>query len=57
MFLPAIFITSTFFWDDWRTLGLPPPPIGFRWVRVGPDLVLVNMTTGRILDVAYGVFF
>ena len=55
--LPAIFMSPRFFYDDWRPLGLYPPPPGFRWVRFGPDLILVNVVTGRIADVAYGVFF
>ncbi|HEY1427475.1 MAG TPA: RcnB family protein [Caulobacteraceae bacterium] len=55
--LPRLFLANTFFWNDWWSLGLPGPPPGFAWVRFGPDLLLVNLTTGRIVDVAYGVFF
>jgi Ni/Co efflux regulator RcnB len=55
-FLPGLFLTNTFFWNDWATLGLPAPPPGFRWVRWGPDLVLVQVSNGRIVDIAYGVF-
>jgi Ni/Co efflux regulator RcnB len=32
------------------------PPKGYRWVRYGPDLLLVNVRTGRISDVIYGAF-
>jgi len=38
-------------------LGLGPPPHGFVWVRYGPDLLLVNRRTGRIVDVIYGAFY
>jgi len=38
-------------------MGLQPPPPGFQWVRQGPDVVLVNLRTGQIIDVAYGVFY
>jgi Ni/Co efflux regulator RcnB len=55
--LPALFLTSAFFFDDWFRVGLPGPPPGFRWVRWGPDLLLVNVVTGRVEDVAYGVFY
>jgi Ni/Co efflux regulator RcnB len=55
-FLPGLFLTNTFFWNDWAMLGLPAPPPGFRWVRWGPDLVLVQVSNGRIVDIAYGVF-
>jgi hypothetical protein len=56
MLLPAIFISSRYYYDAYATLGLPPPPPGYRWVRYGPDLLLVSITTGRVADVAYGVF-
>jgi hypothetical protein len=26
-------------------------------VRYGPDLLLVDVNTGQVLDVAYGVFY
>jgi Ni/Co efflux regulator RcnB len=55
--LPALFLSGAFFWNDWAPLGLPGPPPGFRWVRFGPDLLLVNVVTGRIVDAAYGVFY
>ena len=56
-FLPGLFLSNTYFWNDWMTLGLPGPPPGFRWVRWGPDLLLVQLSNGRIVDIAYGVFF
>ena len=56
-FLPPVFLQPRFFFDDVRMLGLPRAPVGFRWVRHGPDLLLVNLRTRRIVDVAWGVFF
>jgi Ni/Co efflux regulator RcnB len=55
--LPALFLTSAYFYADWAGLGLEPPPPGFQWVRYGPDLLLVNVDTGQVADVAYGVFY
>jgi len=55
--LPRLFLTNVYFYTDWFVLGLPGPPPGFAWVRFGPDLLLVDLTTGRIVDIAYGVFF
>ena len=55
--LPVTFLASQFFFDNFVTLGLQPPPPGFRWVRFGPDLFLVDMRTGDIIDAAYGVFY
>jgi len=55
--LPAIFLTQAYFYADWGALGLPPPDPGFQWVRYGPDLLLVNVATGQVVDVIYGVFY
>lgn len=56
-FLPGLFLSTLYYYDDWRGLGLDRPPPGRRWVRYGPDLVLVNVRTRRIEDVIYGVFY
>ena len=55
--LPSVFLTPSYFFDDYAPLGLGPPPAGYRWVRYGPDLLLVNVYTGRVADVVDGVFF
>ncbi|MBN9590571.1 MAG: hypothetical protein BGN85_09290 [Alphaproteobacteria bacterium 64-11] len=56
-FLPALFLSSLYYFDDWRLLGVAPPPPGRRWVRYGPDLLLVNVRTRRVEDVIYGAFY
>lgn len=56
-FLPSLFLSTTYFWDDWRTLGVGAPPPGRRWVRYGPDLLLVNVRTRRVEDVIPDAFF
>ena len=56
-FLPGLFLTTSYYYDDWRGLGIEPPPRGRRWVRYGPDLLLVNMRNRRVEDVIYGVFY
>lgn len=55
--LPPIFLSSAYFYDNYVGLGLGPPPPGYRWVRYGPDLLLVNVATGRIADVVDGAFY
>lgn len=55
--LPPIFLAAPYFYDGYATLGLGPPPAGYRWVRYGPDLLLVNIYTGRVADVVDGVFY
>ncbi len=34
---------------DYKSEGLPPPPMGFRWYHVDMQYVLANRTTGLIL--------
>jgi hypothetical protein len=55
--LPPLFLTPDYFYPEWAQLGLEPPPPGAQWVRYGPDLLLVDTTTGQVIDVAYGVFY
>jgi Ni/Co efflux regulator RcnB len=55
--LQPIFLASAYFYADWAALGLAPPEPGFQWVRYGPDLLLVNTSTGQVVDVVYGAFY
>jgi len=53
---PSFFVSPTYFYTDYAGLGLAAPPPGYTWVRYGPDLVLVNISTYAVQDIAYGVF-
>ncbi|HEY4265558.1 MAG TPA: RcnB family protein [Micropepsaceae bacterium] len=55
-FLPSVFLATPYYFD-YGLLGLPPPPPGARWVRNGPDALLVNVYNDRILDVIYDAFY
>ena len=55
--LPPLFLVPAYYYADYGALGLPPPEPGFQWVQYGPDLLLVNVATGQVVDVAYGVFY
>jgi Ni/Co efflux regulator RcnB len=55
--LPALFLAPAYYYSGWAALGLPPPGPGLQWVQYGPDLLLVNVSTGQIVDVVYGVFY
>ena len=57
MILPPLFLAPTYYYTDYAALGFPPPDPGFQWVQYGPDLLLVNVATGQVVDVAYGVFY
>jgi hypothetical protein len=54
--LPALFLAPGYFYPGWAALGLEAPPPGYAWVRFGPDLLEVNLGTGEVEDVVYGVF-
>jgi Ni/Co efflux regulator RcnB len=55
--LPLMFLSSLYFFDSYADYGIGAPPYGYRWVRYGPDLLLVSNRTGRIRRVIYGVFY
>ena len=55
--LPGLFLAAPYYYDDWRTLGIDRPPPGRRWVRYGPDLLLVNLRTRGVEDVIYNAFY
>nr|WP_294811697.1 RcnB family protein [uncultured Sphingomonas sp.] len=56
LLLPSLFLSSAYYYDNYYNFGFGPPPHGYRWVRYGPDLLLVNIRTRRIADVIYGAF-
>ena len=56
LFLPALLFSSTYYFTGYHSLGLYAPPYGYHWVRYGPDLLLVQYGTRRIVEVRYGVF-
>jgi Ni/Co efflux regulator RcnB len=55
--IPALFLAAQFFFDNYAQIGLEVPPPGYRWVRYGPDALLVNQRTGAVEDVVYGAFY
>lgn len=56
-FLPRAWWTPDYRLDSWWDYGLPIPPIGYEWVRVGDDALLVDIYTGRVVQVAYDIFW
>jgi Ni/Co efflux regulator RcnB len=54
--VPAAFLTSAYIYTSWAALGLMAPPPSQQWVRYGPDLLLVDLRSGQVIDVRYGVF-
>ncbi|OXE37111.1 MAG: hypothetical protein CGW95_03460 [Phenylobacterium zucineum] len=42
---------------QWWNYGLPRPPLGSEWVRVGDDALLIDRITGRVFQVIYDLFW
>jgi hypothetical protein len=55
--LPPLFWRSpTYYYTGWAEMGLPPPDPGFQYVQYGPDLLLVNVATGQVVETFPGAF-
>ena len=54
--LPRAYWSPNYYYRGWAALGLLAPPANFQWIRYGPDLLLVNIRTGNVVDIRYGVF-
>jgi len=56
--LPPLFwaANSPYYYGGWADMGLPPPDPGFQYVEYGPDLLLVNVATGEVVQVFPGAF-
>ena len=53
--LLRVFLGSGYYFDGYSSFGVGAPPRGFRWVRYGSDLLLVNVR--RIARVVRGAFY
>jgi Ni/Co efflux regulator RcnB len=56
-FLPFVFLAPDYTLYQYWVYGLPAPPPGYHWIRVGPDALLVRYGDGYVLDVIYGIFY
>jgi len=54
--LPRAYWGPQFVLSDYWLFALEVPPVGYEWVRDDDDALLVNVSTGEILQVEYGVF-
>lgn len=54
--LPHLYWTAQYLIGDYWLFGLEVPPVGCEWVRDADDALLVNTTTGELVQVEYGVF-
>jgi len=54
--LPRIFWSPSYYLSDFWLFGLDVPPIGFEWVRYGPDALLIDLRTGEVVQAVYACF-
>lgn len=54
--LPRVYFAPRYVLADYWLFALEVPPVGFEWVRDDEDALLVNIQSGEILQVEYGVF-
>lgn len=54
--LPRAYWAPQYLIADYWLFSLEVPPVGYEWVRDGNDALLINTTSGEILQVEYGVF-
>lgn len=54
--LPRAYWAAPYILADYWLFALDVPPVGYEWVRDDTDAILVNVSTGQILQVEYGVF-
>jgi Ni/Co efflux regulator RcnB len=54
--LPRAYWAAPYIIADYWLFGLEVAPAGYEWVRDDTDAILVNVSTGEILQVEYGVF-
>jgi len=56
-YLPSGWFGPQWWIEDWWDYDLPAPPYGYEWVRNGPDALLVDVDTGRIVEVVPSIFY
>jgi Ni/Co efflux regulator RcnB len=54
--LPRAYWAAPYLIADYWLFALEVPPAGYEWVRDDTDALLVNTSTGEILQVEYGTF-
>ena len=54
--LPRAYWGPQYVIGDYWLFALEVPPAGYEWVRDGADALLIDTTSGEILQVEYGVF-
>ncbi len=56
-YLPFGWFADPYWVTDYWDYDLPVPPFGYQWVRVGPDVLLINIATGFVAETIYGLYY
>ena len=51
------FYGSRYYVNDYGAFGLRAPGRNLRWIRYGDDLLLVNIRTGRVVQILPGRYY
>ncbi len=54
--LPSRYRGQQYWLAEYWLFGLDVPPVGDEWIRYGPDAILVDTSTGEVVQVVYGNF-
>jgi Ni/Co efflux regulator RcnB len=55
--LPWGWFSQSYWIDDYYDYSLPVPPYGYEWIRVGDDAVLVDLSSGTVVETAPDAFY
>jgi len=55
-FLPRAYWGPEFVLADFWLFGLDIPPMGYEWVRYGPDALLIDLRSGEVVQTVYDNF-
>ena len=55
--IPTALLAASFFLTGFSAYGLESPPSGYVWVRDNTDAVLVDRSTGEVIQVQNGLFY
>lgn len=54
--ISSVYFSPDYYIVDYDYYGVDAPPADYEWIRYGPDLMLVDIISGDIANVIYGVF-
>jgi Ni/Co efflux regulator RcnB len=54
--MPRAFWDRQYYFYDYAAFGLDAPGPDTQWIRYGPDLLLISLSTGAIVQTVYGAY-